>query len=58
MLSGDLHLSSMCEAGNALSSMSNKEIFTDMTTLFHSYSLIAFKEITALLTAGEMPMIY
>lgn len=57
MLSGHLHLSSMCEAGNALSSMTNREIFTERIKLFHSYGLIAFKKITALLTAGEMPKI-
>lgn len=57
MLSGHLHLSSMCEAANALSLLTNREIFTERIKLFHSYSLIAFKKITALLTAGEMPMI-
>lgn len=54
VLSGHLHLSSMWEAGNALSSMTNWEIFTERKKKFHSYSLIAFQKITALLTAGEV----
>lgn len=38
--------------------MTNREIFTEMIKSFHSYIVIVLKKIAALLTAGEIPMMY